>query len=1213
MSRLGPTSPGSTAPPAASIEAIRHTSIPRTLEDTEHRYIPFGCLVYPVQQRDEAERRYRKLWNNEWIRVDTLPSVDDDTVEIARIYLLPDDTENTRIDRSHEGFKHKKKSLIALLDFSSTTWNGSVKHGAHSTHPALSASAQLLVADNDDDDIPLLKMFNTMPSPNPDPTAMELGFPREVMFDLLGGTIDGVVTELYPYQCRSAALMHQKEVQTTRFLDPRLLEVIDQEGGAYYYNSVTGDAFQEPRYYDSVRGGILAEEMGAGKTLICLALIAATRHQPAQKPELYKGESNTIRPRVGSLMDMAAAIATKQSCPMYVDPFTKNLVEAIRRNPGWYFRPRPERRRASRHPQRHWPPDKIYLSHTTLVVVPANLVKQWQLEINKHTEGLQVLSLDLKKDNYKVHRAEALLRYDIIICSTRYVEWLWADFRKPEQDGSWTLQHPLGRIHFKRCIVDEGHRLGNVRLSGAKNNLLLVLDALHMESRWIATGTPSTGLFGMEEGGETNTSVTESTAQQERRDLERIGSIATQYLGARPWANSVHDDSDTRADWRVYVMQPKHSRSSSGRKDCLRSTFNSLIIRHRLSEVSHLLPSVDTKIVKLDGSYLDKLALNIFSIMIIFNAVQSQRMDQDYFFHSKNRASLLQLFTNIRQSTFFGGAYFPASEIRKAVETAEEFIEKKKVPISDEDMELLTAGVAFGKLAADNKLKELAYLFREVPLYVKDFPGGTGAAWAWSMDEKSHTNQLCTTYKLMLSAQKVFRPFLESEEQEQLNTFLNSAHFTNTGYAERAKEMREAHPQEKQRNDSTLAGNATLGEASHTSPRRRHPAQQHLRDATDEGIPTPPQTPDESIAIAAPLATTQLLSTASAKLSYLLDAILTHQKEEQILIFYEHNNIAWYLAGLLELLGVHHLIYAKGITAERRAQYVATFNNSSKFRVLLMDISQAAFGLDMRSASRVYFIGPVLNPQVEAQAIGRVRRISQKRRVTVEVLVLKDSLEEVIVERRKKITQAEVQRCKTLLDDQDIYEWIRSPKIIPLPEGVDAEDGPSQMAPLRVPQYIFGREFGRDRSDPDEDILMEDPVNEEKGEGSTEGASALEKTKARLVRLGIGRVHSPLSRSGSNSPVPSPRLLGKRARFAESEGDSSGMSTPGVAMAGREGSPATAGPALKRARFAGEETADDVASSGIVSTTTTTGGSSTGEKAAKRARFADHIGGGGDG
>lgn len=134
-----------------------------------------------------------------------------------------------------------------------------------------------------------------------------------------------------------------------------------------------------------------------------------------------------------------------------------------------------------------------------------------------------------------------------------------------------------------------------------------------------------------------------------------------------------------------------------------------------------------------------------------------------------------------------------------------------------------------------------------------------------------------------------------------------------------------------------------------------------------------------------------------------------------------------------------------------------------------MDISQAAFGLDMRSASRIYFINPVLDPQVEAQAIARSRRLDQEKPVTVETLVLRESIEELIVKRRREMTQAEQRRCKTILDDRPIYDWILNAKIIPLPEG--EIDGLEQTAMLKTPQFVFGRGFGRGYSHPDEDLV----------------------------------------------------------------------------------------------------------------------------------------------
>lgn len=139
-----------------------------------------------------------------------------------------------------------------------------------------------------------------------------------------------------------------------------------------------------------------------------------------------------------------------------------------------------------------------------------------------------------------------------------------------------------------------------------------------------------------------------------------------------------------------------------------------------------------------------------------------------------------------------------------------------------------------------------------------------------------------------------------------------------------------------------------------------------------------------------------------------------------------------------------------------------------------MDITQAAFGLDMRAASRIYFTGPVLNPQVEAQAIGRARRISQQKPVSVETLVLRDSIEEVIVSRKQNMTQAEHRKCKSILDDRPIYNWILNARVPPLPK--EGPDAISQMAPLETPQMIFGKGFGRVKVS-DEGLMLGEPAS----------------------------------------------------------------------------------------------------------------------------------------
>jgi len=220
-----------------------------------------------------------------------------------------------------------------------------------------------------------------------------------------------------------------------------------------------------------------------------------------------------------------------------------------------------------------------------------------------------------------------------------------------------------------------------------------------------------------------------------------------------------------------------------------------------------------------------------------------------------------------------------------------------------------------------------------------------------------------------------------------------------------------------------------------------------------------------------PSTSAKILSTASSKLSYLIDQILMYQSSEKIIVFYETDNVAYYLAQALEAINVEHLIYAKSLSSDRRSSYIVTFNQSLQFRVLLMDISQAAFGLDVSSASRVYFVNPVFNKQVEAQAVKRAHRIGQFRDVYVETLVLRGSIEEVIIERRKVMSSDEQKKCKTVLDDETMYDWIKNVRFVPLPQ--EEIPAPDQMATLETTQLVFtrGKLADGNMNDPDAGIL----------------------------------------------------------------------------------------------------------------------------------------------
>lgn len=840
---------------------------------------------------------YGRLFRARWMQLEFRISSTDQQIGLVRVYLLPDDILRRSVERSDFGLKKARIALLRHLDYSKSSWFGK-QIPLETGEPVLFDPSAI----ETDEDTSLLRLFNTIPSPNPDPVSIADPYSQDAMQNLLKSEVGGLSTVLHHYQRRSAAMMLQKEVQPGLTLDPRLLYLKDPEGSPWYMDPVSGAVLAEPRYYDEVTGGILAEEMGSGKTIICLALILATRHLPTPAPEIFEAGDAPVRKKVTSLADMAASCATRNAVAWkpYFELYQEQLgyeysrcAEVLLRNPGYYLLPAPEPRRCRRNRNYHSePPRRVYLSSASIVIVPNNLVAQWKQEICKHTDGLKYLVFTKSED---IPPVEVLLEYDLLLFSQSRFEMV------ERQDGG-VGQSVLSDIHFKRCIVDEGHKLGNSKMSN-RSNLLMGLESLNLSSRWVVTGTPSHGLYGVDvskssdedtknsstpKSKPTNT-VDESSDNMEKKDLERIGAMTALYLKARPWANTTTDTEDSLADWTTYLMLPKHNSRSQGRWDCLRSTLSSLIIRHQLTQVGELLPSVDEKVVILDGSYQDQLSLNIFCMMIVFNTVQSQRTDVDYFFHQKQRRSLMQIVHNLKQSSFFGGSFFTSDEISKAIETAEEFLRERKVEISPEDEAILTDAIRFGHVAIKDKLRSLSNQFHEMPVLVTDFPGGAGQSW--SLDGEPG-DLVCTSASMLLALQKLVSGAVR--QPEGLNSLLNGG-FVTEGMAEKLKILEAQAPSKEPAPDKkaqNLAGNTKLG----------NDAPKKSRSHGAKGIQAEQYLPVESFS--GPLEQTKITSTVSAKLSYLIDSLVKYQEHEKIIVFYENENVAWYLASMLDVVSL---------------------------------------------------------------------------------------------------------------------------------------------------------------------------------------------------------------------------------------------------------------------------------------------------------------------
>jgi hypothetical protein len=207
------------------------------------------------------------------------------------------------------------------------------------------------------------------------------------------------------------------------------------------------------------KSGILSEQMGLGKTLICLALIVGTKHQISTPGVAIQDENDPMRE---SGMGAACTELAERYFPFgpfregksvpsdakTVPSLAELVIHLVRASPhsipfkNWrdklpphlwqpliysipYFRlahplsstsaprsPRRIRRTASENDLRKGM--RMLLTSGTLIVVPASLVNQWRGEINKHIEpGVLEVYVHDGKGKKSLPSAAELAEFDV--------------------------------------------------------------------------------------------------------------------------------------------------------------------------------------------------------------------------------------------------------------------------------------------------------------------------------------------------------------------------------------------------------------------------------------------------------------------------------------------------------------------------------------------------------------------------------------------------------------------------------------------------------------------------------------------------------------------------------------------------------------------------------------------------------------------------------
>ncbi|RDY07821.1 putative SWI/SNF-related matrix-associated actin-dependent regulator, partial [Mucuna pruriens] len=172
------------------------------------------------------------------------------------------------------------------------------------------------------------------------------------------------------------------------------------------------------------------------------------------------------------------------------------------------------------------------------------------------------------------------------------------------------------------------------------------------------------------------------------------------------------------------------------------------------------------------------------------------------------------------------------------------------------------------------------------------------------------------------------------------------------------------------------------------------------------------------------------LSSKACTLMKLLIESRNQNPATKSVVFSQFRKVLVLLEGPLNAAGFKTLRLDGTMNARQRAKVIEQFQDQGRegATVLLASIRASSAGINLTSASRLYFMEPWWNHAVEEQAMDRVHRIGQKEAVKVVRLIARNSIEEkiLILQEKKKQLCAEpgtrlygrgMQDIRFLLDD----------------------------------------------------------------------------------------------------------------------------------------------------------------------------------------------------
>ncbi|XP_021899057.1 DNA repair protein RAD5A isoform X2 [Carica papaya] len=259
--------------------------------------------------------------------------------------------------------------------------------------------------------------------------------------------------ELRPYQKQALNWMIQlekrqgmDEAATTLHPCWDAYRLADKRGLVVYLNSFSGDAATEfPSTLQMARGGMLADAMGLGKTIMTIALLLAHSDKGGLPSNQCMTQPSCESCEVSGLSGESPNLPKKATNFSGFDNFVKQK--------------------------------KTLKNGVNLIICPMTLLGQWKAEIETHVHPGS-LSLYIHYGQSRLKDAKILAQSDVVITTYGVLASEFSGENAEDNGG-------LFSVHWFRVVLDEAHTI-----KSSKSLISMAAAALVADRRWCLTGTP---------------------------------------------------------------------------------------------------------------------------------------------------------------------------------------------------------------------------------------------------------------------------------------------------------------------------------------------------------------------------------------------------------------------------------------------------------------------------------------------------------------------------------------------------------------------------------------------------------------------------------------------------------------------------------------------------------------------------------------------------